>query len=200
MTNNDQNNKKAVNEVGRFIGIGLAIGAGLGVALDNIGLGIAIGIALGAAIGALRSRSREEWEYWGCHEKTIIRVAFSPAKHFGSLNNSIMGSSLARWQHWLTVNVELSLVLFIWFALRLPSTPLRKAIGFKQKQIKKYGTFHKMPPNTARTWRWESARFQAVCVAWSWFRQNSVISARPLAASASRWAAGAVDHDSKESN
>jgi hypothetical protein len=33
---------------------------------------------------------------------------------------------------------------------------------------------------------WESARFQAVCVAWSVFRQNSVTSARPAAGNASR--------------
>ena len=26
---------------------------------------------------------------------------------------------------------------------------------------------------------WESARFQAVCVAWSWFRQNGVVSSHP---------------------
>ena len=35
---------------------------------------------------------------------------------------------------------------------------------------------------------WESARFQAVYVARSGFRQNSVISSRPLAGNASRWA------------
>jgi hypothetical protein len=58
MTNNDQKNKKAVNEVGRFIAIGLALGVGLGVALDNIGLGIAIGIAVGAAIGTAKSQKR----------------------------------------------------------------------------------------------------------------------------------------------
>jgi len=34
-----------------------------------------------------------------------------------------------------------------------------------------------------------AARFQAVCVAWSWFRQNRVISARPAAGNASRWCA-----------
>jgi hypothetical protein len=33
---------------------------------------------------------------------------------------------------------------------------------------------------------WESAHFQAVSVAWSWFRQNGVISARPAAGNASR--------------
>ena len=32
-------------------------------------------------------------------------------------------------------------------------------------------------------------RFQAVCVAWSWFRQNGVVSSRPPAGNASRWAA-----------
>jgi hypothetical protein len=36
---------------------------------------------------------------------------------------------------------------------------------------------------------WESARFQAQCVAWSWFRQNGVISSRPPAGNASRWVA-----------
>jgi len=44
-------------------------------------------------------------------------------------------------------------------------------------------------PNTACTrpfdrlrdrW-WESARFQAVCVAWSWFRQGDVVSSHPPA-------------------
>ena len=59
MTNNDQNNKKAVNEPGRFIGIGIALGIGIGAALDNMGLGIAIGIALGAAIGSMRSHRKE---------------------------------------------------------------------------------------------------------------------------------------------
>ena len=33
---------------------------------------------------------------------------------------------------------------------------------------------------------WESARFQAISVAWSWFRQNGVVSSRPLAANANR--------------
>ena len=59
MTDNDQNNKKDVQEAGRFIGIGIALGAGIGVALDNIGLGIAIGIVFGVAIGAIRSRREE---------------------------------------------------------------------------------------------------------------------------------------------
>ena len=35
---------------------------------------------------------------------------------------------------------------------------------------------------------WESARFQAYFLAWSRFRQNRVISARPAAGNASRWA------------
>jgi len=34
--------------------------------------------------------------------------------------------------------------------------------------------------------KWESARFQALCAAGSWFRQNRVISSRPLAGNASR--------------
>ena len=33
---------------------------------------------------------------------------------------------------------------------------------------------------------WESARFQAVCVASNWFRQNGVISSRPPAGNANR--------------
>jgi hypothetical protein len=33
---------------------------------------------------------------------------------------------------------------------------------------------------------WESPRFQAVCVAWSWFRQSGVVSSRPPAGNASR--------------
>ena len=40
---------------------------------------------------------------------------------------------------------------------------------------------------------WESARFQEVCVAWSWFRQSSCPSTRPPAlitlARALRWGA-----------
>jgi hypothetical protein len=36
---------------------------------------------------------------------------------------------------------------------------------------------------------WESARFQALFLAGSGFRQNGVISARPAAGNASRWAA-----------
>ena len=35
---------------------------------------------------------------------------------------------------------------------------------------------------------WDSARFQALCVAWSWFRYNGVISSRPPASNAHRWA------------
>jgi hypothetical protein len=35
---------------------------------------------------------------------------------------------------------------------------------------------------------WESARFQEVCVAWSRFRQNGVVSSHPPAGNASRWA------------
>jgi len=36
---------------------------------------------------------------------------------------------------------------------------------------------------------WESPRFQAVCAARGWFRQNGVVSSRPPAGIASRWAA-----------
>jgi hypothetical protein len=41
------------------------------------------------------------------------------------------------------------------------------------------------PTQRAPDW-WESARFQAVCLAWSWFRQNGVVSSRPPAGNASR--------------
>ena len=43
------------------------------------------------------------------------------------------------------------------------------------------------PTMRAPDW-WESARFQAVCVAPGWFRQSGVISSRPPAGNASRWA------------
>ncbi len=36
---------------------------------------------------------------------------------------------------------------------------------------------------------WDSPRFQAVSLAQSWFRQNSVISSRPPAGNAHRWLA-----------
>jgi hypothetical protein len=35
---------------------------------------------------------------------------------------------------------------------------------------------------------WESPRFQAFLLALSWFRQTSVISSRPAAGNANRWA------------
>ena len=50
------------------------------------------------------------------------------------------------------------------------------------------------PTQRAPDW-WESARFQAVCVAWSGFRQNSVILYRPPAGNASRWVANFWDND-----
>ena len=40
---------------------------------------------------------------------------------------------------------------------------------------------------------WESARFQAVCVVWSWFRQNGVASSRPPAGNAPRSAVHTTD-------
>jgi len=40
---------------------------------------------------------------------------------------------------------------------------------------------------------WESARFQAVCVAWNWFRQNGVLSSHPPAGNANRWAVRVYD-------
>jgi len=43
------------------------------------------------------------------------------------------------------------------------------------------------PTQRAPDW-WESARFQALWVAWSWFRQIGVLSSRPPAGNASRWA------------
>ncbi len=44
------------------------------------------------------------------------------------------------------------------------------------------------PTQRAPDW-WESPRFQAVCVARSWFRQSGVISSHPPAGNAYRWAA-----------
>jgi len=41
------------------------------------------------------------------------------------------------------------------------------------------------PTQRAPDW-WESARFQAVCVAWSGFRQSGVTSSHPPAGNASR--------------
>src|SRR5215211_5230650 len=35
---------------------------------------------------------------------------------------------------------------------------------------------------------WESPRFQAVYVAWSWFRQSGVVASHPPAGNTSRWA------------
>ncbi len=43
------------------------------------------------------------------------------------------------------------------------------------------------PTKRAPDW-WDSPRFQAVFVAWNWFRQNGVLSSRPPAGNASRWA------------
>lgn len=37
--------------------------------------------------------------------------------------------------------------------------------------------------------RWESARFQAICVAEGWFRQSGAVSSRPPAGNANRWVA-----------
>jgi len=45
----------------------------------------------------------------------------------------------------------------------------------------------KRPTQRAPDW-WESARFQALCVAWRGFRQNGVASSRPPAGNAPRWA------------
>lgn len=59
MTNNNQDDKKIVNEAVGWMGIGIALGVGIGAALDNVALGIAIGIAVGAAIGTMRSRRKE---------------------------------------------------------------------------------------------------------------------------------------------
>jgi len=42
---------------------------------------------------------------------------------------------------------------------------------------------------------WESAGFQAVCVAWSGFRQSGVIPSRPPAGNASRWAVAVLVKD-----
>jgi hypothetical protein len=39
---------------------------------------------------------------------------------------------------------------------------------------------------------WESARFQAVCVASSWFRQSGATSSRPTATNAHRCASSSI--------
>jgi len=39
---------------------------------------------------------------------------------------------------------------------------------------------------------WESARFQAVFWAQSWFRQSGVVASHPPAGNASRWALGLI--------
>ena len=36
--------------------------------------------------------------------------------------------------------------------------------------------------------KWDSARFQAVSVAWSWFRQSGVLSSRPPAGTPAKYA------------
>ena len=40
--------------------------------------------------------------------------------------------------------------------------------------------------STSGPWWWESARFQAVCVAWSGFRQNGIVPSRPPVGNANR--------------
>jgi hypothetical protein len=47
------------------------------------------------------------------------------------------------------------------------------------------------PTQRAPDW-WESARFRAVRVAWSWFRQSGVLSSHPPAGNASRWHAPCI--------
>lgn len=59
MTKNDQHNKKAVDEQGKWLGIGLVLGTGIGAATGNIGLGIVIGLVIGAAIGTTQNRKKE---------------------------------------------------------------------------------------------------------------------------------------------
>jgi hypothetical protein len=46
------------------------------------------------------------------------------------------------------------------------------------KRYQKLSLSAQHPTQRALDW-WESPRFQAVCVAWSWFRQTGVVSARP---------------------
>ena len=43
---------------------------------------------------------------------------------------------------------------------------------------------------------WESARFQAVCVAWSGFRQSGVVASHPPAGNANRWVADLQNSES----
>ena len=55
------------------------------------------------------------------------------------------------------------------------------------------------PTQRAPDW-WESARFQAVCLAWSWFRQSGVVSSHPPAGNASRWAHGIEEKQNEENS
>ena len=61
--------------------------------------------------------------------------------------------------------------------------PIRGQESFKMLQ-----SVVSCPTQRAPDW-WESPRFQALCVAWSWFRQNGVVSSHPPAGNAHRWAA-----------
>ena len=45
---------------------------------------------------------------------------------------------------------------------------------------------------------WDSPRFQAVCMAWSWFRQSGVVSSHPPAGNAHRWGADQVQQKAEQ--
>ena len=57
----------------------------------------------------------------------------------------------------------------------------------KAPSSKSKPSYKTRPTQRAPDW-WESARFQALYVATSWFRQNGVVASRPPAGNASRWA------------
>ena len=78
----------------------------------------------------------------------------------------IVGRILSRWV-WCSLSIKKLGVPWVRLTQRAPD-PLQRAQG---------------------PWWWDSARFQALFVAWSWFRQNGVTSSRPPAGNASRWAA-----------
>jgi hypothetical protein len=55
------------------------------------------------------------------------------------------------------------------------------------------------PTQRAPDW-WESARFQDVCVTWSWFRQSGVIPSHPPAGNANHWATPCISQLKIETN
>jgi hypothetical protein len=70
----------------------------------------------------------------------------------------------------------------------LGQSPFHDSYQHEKKQAGGGHTQYFCPTQRAPDW-WESARFQAVFVARSRFRQSSVVSSHPPAGNANRWAA-----------